>query len=69
MVLAVELQRWLDEENSKKMGWMTRKTFGQLWRKFEEAGFEKKDGVYDTRDWESIRKWIKELAHKALSNK
>ena len=52
-----------------KMGWMTRKTFGQLWRKFEEAGFEKKDGIYDTRDWESIRKWTKELAHKSLSIK
>jgi len=41
----------------------------QLWRKFEEAGFEKKDGIYDTRDWEAIRNWTKELAHKALSIK
>ena len=46
------------------MGWITRKTVGQLWKKYEEAGFEKKDGIYDTRDWDSIRKWTKELARK-----
>ena len=53
--------------NFNKMGWMARKTVGQLWRKFEEAGFEKKDGIYDTRDWEAIRKWTKELAQKVRS--
>ncbi len=47
------------------MGWMTKKTVGQLWRKFEEAGFEKKDGTYDTRDWDAIRTWTNELAKKA----
>ena len=47
-----------------KMGWMERKTVGQLWRKFEEAGFEKKNGVYDTRNWDTIRNWTKELARK-----
>jgi len=52
-----------------KMGLMARKTVGQLWRKFEEIGIEKKDDIYDTRDWEAIRKWTKELAHKALSIK
>ncbi len=46
------------------MGWMTKKTVGQLWRKFEEAGYEKKDGMYDTRDWDVIRKWTKDLATK-----
>jgi menaquinone-dependent protoporphyrinogen oxidase len=46
------------------MGWMTKKTVGQLWRKFEHAGFEKKDGSYDTRDWDAIRIWTKELALK-----
>jgi len=50
--------------NFNKMGWMARKTVGQLWRKFEEAGFEKKNGVYDTRDWNAIRSWTKELARK-----
>ena len=52
--------------NYDEMGWLTRKTVGQLWRKFEEAGYEKTDGVYDTRNWESIRKWSKELAKKVL---
>jgi len=28
-----------------KLGWMERKTVGQLWRKFEEIGFEKKNGI------------------------
>jgi menaquinone-dependent protoporphyrinogen IX oxidase len=48
-----------------KLGWMERKTVGQLWRKFEEAGFEKKNGVYDTRNWDTIRNWTKDLAKKA----
>jgi menaquinone-dependent protoporphyrinogen oxidase len=47
-----------------KMGWMERKTVGQLWRKFEDAGFEKKNGVYDTRNWDTIRNWTKELTKK-----
>jgi menaquinone-dependent protoporphyrinogen oxidase len=46
------------------MGWMTKKTVGQLWRKFEEAGFEKVNGTYDTRDWAAIWAWTKELAKK-----
>jgi menaquinone-dependent protoporphyrinogen oxidase len=54
--------------NYDKLGFLTRKTVGQLWRKFEEIGFEKKDGIYDTRDWEAIQKWTQELAHKARSN-
>lgn len=45
-----------------QMGWLTRKTVGQLWRKFEEAGYQKKDGIYDTRDWDAIRNWTVELA-------
>jgi len=51
--------------NFNKMGWMARKTVGQLWRKFEEAGYEKKDDIYDTRDWKAIQNWTKELARKA----
>ena len=50
-----------------KMGWMEQKTVGQLWRKFEEAGFKKKNGVYDTRDWDAIRNWTKELARIVLA--
>lgn len=47
-----------------KLGWMERKVVGRLWSKYEEAGFEKKNGVYDTRDWDVIRNWTKELARK-----
>lgn len=36
--------------NYNDMGWMTRKTVGQLYRKYEAMGIEKKDGIYDTRD-------------------
>ena len=47
-----------------QMGWLARKTVGQLWRKFEEAGYQKKNGIYDTRDWDAIRNWTMELAGK-----
>ena len=53
--------------NFNKMGWMARKTVGQLWRKYEEIGIEKKDGIYDTRDWDVIRKWTQELARTVRS--
>jgi len=46
------------------MGWIERKTVGQLWRKYEEAGFKKQNGIYDTRDWDAIRKWTLELGRK-----
>jgi menaquinone-dependent protoporphyrinogen oxidase len=48
--------------NYDNMGWMARKTVGQLYRKYEAMGIEKKDGVYYTRNWDVIRKWTKELA-------
>ena len=48
--------------NYDDMGWMARKTVGQLYRKYEAMGIEKNDGVYDTRDWDSIRNWSRELA-------
>jgi menaquinone-dependent protoporphyrinogen IX oxidase len=44
------------------LGWMERKTVGHLWRKYEEVGFEKTNGVYDTRDWDAIRNWAADLA-------
>ncbi len=53
--------------NFNEMGWMARKTVGQLWRKYEEIGIEKKDGIYDTRDWDVIRNWTQELARTVRS--
>jgi menaquinone-dependent protoporphyrinogen IX oxidase len=53
--------------NFNEMGWMARKTVGQLWRKYEEIGIEKKDGIYDTRDWDIIRNWTQELARTVRS--
>jgi menaquinone-dependent protoporphyrinogen oxidase len=53
--------------NYDEMGFFTRKTVGQLWRKYEEMGIEKKDGVYDTRDWNAIREWTKNLAKKVFN--
>jgi len=41
--------------------------FGLCLKKYEEMGIRKKDGGYDTCDWDAIRKWTKELANKALS--
>jgi menaquinone-dependent protoporphyrinogen IX oxidase len=44
------------------MGWLERKTVGQLSRKFDEAGFTKMNGIYDTRNWDVIQNWTRELA-------
>jgi menaquinone-dependent protoporphyrinogen oxidase len=46
------------------MGFVMKKTLGQMWRKFEEAGFEKQDGSYDTRDWWMIEVWVQDLMDK-----
>jgi hypothetical protein len=43
------------------------KKIGKLWRKYEEAGFEKKYGIYDTRDWKTIQNWTEELVKKVRS--
>lgn len=48
-----------------KMFFLFRKTLASFKPKIEEAGFkETKPGLYDTRDWEAIRTWAKELAVK-----
>ncbi len=52
--------------NFNKMDWMARKTVRQLWRKFEEAEFEKKDRIYGTRDWDDPN-WTKELTQKVCT--
>lgn len=48
-----------------KMGFMWKKTMSPFKMKLEESGFEEKEpGLYDTRDWEEIRQWTKDLAQK-----
>ena len=48
-----------------KMSFIFRKTMSPFKIKIEEAGFkEVSPGRYDTRDWEIIRNWAKEMAAK-----
>jgi menaquinone-dependent protoporphyrinogen IX oxidase len=48
-----------------KMSFLFRKTLSSFKLKLEEAGFKEiKPGLYDTRDWDSIRAWAKEIAAK-----
>jgi menaquinone-dependent protoporphyrinogen IX oxidase len=52
-----------------KMNFMFRKTMGPFRMKLEEVGIkEDEPGVYDTRDWDEIRKWTKDLAQKVRGN-
>lgn len=48
-----------------KMFFVFRKTLASFKPKIEKAGFkETKPGLYDTRDWDTIRTWAKEMATK-----
>jgi menaquinone-dependent protoporphyrinogen oxidase len=48
-----------------KMFFLLRKTLASIKPKIEAAGFrEIKPGLYDTRDWDVIRTWAKEIAAK-----
>jgi menaquinone-dependent protoporphyrinogen oxidase len=48
-----------------KMGFLFRKTLIPFKIKLEEIGIEELErGVYDTRNWEKIREWAKELVEK-----
>jgi menaquinone-dependent protoporphyrinogen IX oxidase len=48
-----------------RMFFLFRKSLASFKPKIEEAGFkEVRPGVYDTRDWDSIRTWAKEIATK-----
>jgi menaquinone-dependent protoporphyrinogen oxidase len=48
-----------------KMGFPFKQTMIPFQEKLREAGIEEtQSGVYDTRDWEEIRRWAKELADK-----
>lgn len=51
-----------------KMGFFFGKTMSAYKQNIEAAGFkETQPGVYDTRDWDAIRRWAKEIAKKTLS--
>jgi len=48
-----------------KMGFVFKKTMSPFRMKLEEVGIkEVEPGVYDTRDWDEIRNWTKDLAQK-----
>ncbi len=48
-----------------KMNFLFRKTLASFKPRIEAAGFKEiKPGLYDTRDWNIIRKWAEELAVK-----
>jgi menaquinone-dependent protoporphyrinogen oxidase len=46
-----------------KMNFLFKRTLSSFKPKIEAAGFKEiKPGLYDTRDWNAIRRWAKELA-------
>jgi menaquinone-dependent protoporphyrinogen oxidase len=48
-----------------KMNFLLRKTLASFKPRIEAAGFKEiKPGLYDTRDWNAIRTWAKELVTK-----
>ena len=48
-----------------KMNFLFRKTLASFKPRIEAAGFKEiEPGLYDTRDWNAIRTWAKELASK-----
>jgi hypothetical protein len=50
------------------MGFFARKGVSAYKQNIEAAGFkETRPGFYDTRDWNAIRSWAKELAQKTRS--
>ncbi len=50
--------------NMETMGWLDKKMGRFLIPELEAAGVKNENGVYDTRDWDAIRAWAKELAQK-----
>lgn len=48
----------------KKWPWWAGKAKPAAKQQLEAAGFKETNGIYDTRDWNAIRNWAKELAAK-----
>ena len=49
-----------------KMGFLARKMGGSMKQRLEKVGFkEAAPGVFELRDWEEIRLWVKDLANQA----
>lgn len=44
-----------------KWPWWAGKAKPVAIQQLETAGFKEKNGVYDTRDWDAIRNWAKNL--------
>jgi menaquinone-dependent protoporphyrinogen IX oxidase len=45
-----------------KWPWWAGKAKPMTKQQLEAAGFKETNGIYDTRDWNAIRSWAKELA-------
>lgn len=45
-----------------KWPWWAGKAKPKAKQQLEAAGFKERNGIYDTRDWNTIRNWAKELA-------
>jgi menaquinone-dependent protoporphyrinogen IX oxidase len=54
--------------NYNKVPWWAKKAMEAERPKIEAAYKETQPGVYDTRDWNAIRNWAKELAQKARNS-
>ncbi|MHA2427269.1 MAG: flavodoxin domain-containing protein [Candidatus Hermodarchaeia archaeon] len=50
---------WVNPDN---MGWLDKRMGKFLIPELKATGVKEVDGVYDTRDWDAIRNWAKELA-------
>ena len=64
-IVPIALGRFGGIWDYKKMNLVFRKTMGPFRMKLDEVGIkEVEPGVYDTRDWDEIRKWTRDLAQK-----
>ncbi|MFX1565615.1 MAG: flavodoxin domain-containing protein [Promethearchaeota archaeon] len=52
---------WVNLDN---MGWVDRKMAKWFITELEAVGVKGEDGIHDTRDWDAIHKWAKELVQK-----